>query len=455
MAAKVPKDKKINVNHIVTFGDSLSGRARFFNKKLLFNQLSTNAITGMNKISPLGRFTNGRVWIDDEAEKLEKRYHETLQKKENHDATKTVLPVVNLNDPREIKHHHSDFIRTYNEGGATADEYTDKFTTNLKLLATRKMITNLTQLRDEMLGDNEARGVTPEEKEKTLISEWIGANDLITVNERPTEEAAKKAVDARIKHLEILAEHGYKHFVSFNLPDLSLTPRYQRMSLKERLNAQKVSKYFNDRLTDQVTELQKKHPDCSFDIFDINAIFQDAYKHPQKYGFDPDKKKSPIIESKGFNFKAVNDKEHRDYIFWDDVHPSAAVHQLLSDKFDEFVSKKYNITPVEDSLLTKFKHSYGQKLLDSQRGLFGFFRNSRIDYKHAKLEDILRHALSEGGERTRQVITELGLINKNGGLAQTNQPELVKAWEHFKGANPTPELSHPDDEAVLSPAMRV
>ena len=64
-------------------------------------------------------------------------------------------------------------------------------------------------------------------KIKTLVIEWSGANDLITVNLHPNIKTAQRAVNARIENIEKLIEQGYQHFVLINLSDLSLTPRYQ------------------------------------------------------------------------------------------------------------------------------------------------------------------------------------------------------------------------------------
>ncbi len=46
------------------------------------------------------------------------------------------------------------------------------------------------------------QNVSMEDKAKTLIIEWSGANDLITVNKRPERKAVDKAIQARVANLK-------------------------------------------------------------------------------------------------------------------------------------------------------------------------------------------------------------------------------------------------------------
>lgn len=111
-----------------------------------------------------------------------------------------------------------------------------------------------------------------------MIIEWSGANDLLTVNAEPTLIEADNAVNARIANLEILIQQGYRNFVLVNLPDLSLTPRFQAKTRKEQENATKCSEYFNDQLADKAKQLIEKYKDLNIplnlSIFDANTPFK-------------------------------------------------------------------------------------------------------------------------------------------------------------------------------------
>ncbi|ASQ45340.1 SGNH/GDSL hydrolase family protein [Legionella clemsonensis] len=430
------------IEHIISMGDSLSDPGRMAHKKL-GGLIPMDGLSGLKGKSPKGAFTNGYVWDTDfGTDFVEERIIRTLKRK-GEDSTEIADEVIvhdpkvenslhnlKLDDYRRINFAGRDFIRYYDEGGLTSYDYSGRITTNIKCLVTEKVVSNLDEKRSLLLADDNARAISAEHKKRTLITEWSGANDLITVNNEPSKEEAEKAVLARIKNAEELIKAGYYHFVLFNLPDLSLTPHFYRLGEKEQANAREVCNYYNQLLQQKVTELSEKHPNCSINTFDVNKIFTDAYYNPQKYQLDSAKIHSPYLESKDFKLNSNKTSPAPGYMFWDDKHPSAHVHKILAEKFYDEFSEKYHFSAPHESLLTQFRENYGQKWKDDKEGWFGFFRTTHINYKTESLtlENILKHALEDGGKRTREVITELGWIDNEGKLIAKN-PSLVAAMK--------------------------
>lgn len=190
----------------------------------------------------------------------------------------------------------------------------------------RPVIATLDGMRDKIEKDDIAMVTTAEQKESTLVFEWSGANDLITVNEHPTIEAAERAVKARKHNLEKMISMGYKHFILFNLPDLSLTPRFQAQHEHIRQVAHISVQHFNQCLIQQIQSLIDEHPQCSIAIYDVNQLFTNAYHNPEVFGLEEEKKHTPFIKSKDFE-DTDNQKPAKGFMFWDEVHPTEAVHK--------------------------------------------------------------------------------------------------------------------------------
>src|SRR5207253_803659 len=131
----------------------------------------------------------------------------------------------------------------------------------------------LAEERQAFLNDLAAMNAV-EKNKRRLVIQWIGANDLITVNETPSMEAADKAVIASLENIKVLIANGCKDFRIGNLPDLSLTPRFHLSPADEKLNVRLVEEYFNRQLKMGMEELQKLYPDCNIKVIDVNTKFK-------------------------------------------------------------------------------------------------------------------------------------------------------------------------------------
>lgn len=352
-----------------------------------------------------------------------------------------------LDNDRVVKYEGRDFIRSYNEGGLTSYDYSWVPSISITRFFSRIILSTLAEKRKQCLDYDEEHQVSRKQKAQTLVIEWSGANDLITVNARPSMSEVDKAIKERVKNMEILIKKGYRNFALFNLPDLSLTPRFQNMTgaegEQERANAKQCSTYFNEQLAQACEKLQLMYPHYSIDVFDVNSIFTDACTDPEKYGFDSSKLHQPYKTSVDFEMQSNQTSPSVGYMFWDDVHPTADMQAVLASKFYDKYNPKYEFTKPEDEIVYEkdaqiteaqlcaaFCARYGDKLAKDQQGFFSQFKKSHIKHHTANLEEIFRHAFCENGTRTKEVLSELQWIDEEGKINMNNR--AIK--EAFNGA---------------------
>ena len=340
-------------------GDSLSDRGTFYNR-YLFGIIPLKKLSGLQSSSPDGRFTNGFVWSDHLSAMIANEFViRDLKEKSHLDPTDIADGIVNhdhrvedsfhdaytLGNDQSVTFNGKHLVRNYNEAGLTASNYNGVFSKSLSLMIYRKLVSTLDGMLQQLLSYDAAHAISAQQKAETLIIEWSGANDLIFVNDRPTKEAADKAIRARINNLKQLIEHGYRHFVLFNLPDLALTPRYQNKNKDEKANAHDCSAYFNEKFAEAYQDVAAANPDCSIDGFDIFGTFTRGYQNPKKYGFDADKIRVPYIQS--IDFKLEKSRKNtasaaHGYMFWDDLHPTAYLHALVAEEFYNTFGNKFD-----------------------------------------------------------------------------------------------------------------
>lgn len=430
-------EAKTTIESILVISDSLTDRGTMANSALA-------AFSGLTGTSPHGRFTNGYVWLDYLITRL--MTGEPIDLIQPQVQTKPSLFAFNTDEFVGTKTAPL-FARSYCEGGLTAHDYSNEIRPGKFLLnITAQVLATLDSMRDEAFRDDKDTGRTDEEKLKTLVIEWTGANDMITINNKPTEQAAELAIEARIKNLESMIEAGYRHFVFFNLPDLSLTPRYQNGKAKLREEAQTSVNHFNQRLERKLIELRAKHPECKLNLFDANALFVEAYNNPDQFGLHQDKKHDPFLESRAFKDNDP-DTTAEGYMFWDDVHPTEAVHVHLATRFfNQAFAPNYEFQFAKDPLVRQFQKAYGMRWEnDKSSWLSGCFRKSRIDHLKSdlELEDIMRHGLFNEGKRTQEVMQSLGWVHGNKTCASDN-PKIEDAWNNIQPKSEDDEASRDD-----------
>ena len=348
-------DTRRDISHIIVIGDSLSDRGTLYEKKL-FGFLSLNFFSGLQGRSTEGSFANGFVWSDNIISSLANEFTIQKIKKErmvnNSDIADAVVngdfylnksfrKYYDLQNDEAAKYRGETFFRSYAEGGLTDYNYAGWPSMNVGRFFSRLILPTLAEKRVKINAYDHLHNVTQTMKSETLILEWTGANDLITVNAKPSKSEVDRAVKERIQNAEKLIASGYKNFIMINMPDLSLTPRYQTEKLKDNAIAKKYSDYFNQKLSKGCAKLRSTYPDCKIDIFDVSSLFTQLYNDPETYGFEKDKLTKSYVDTKDFKIQKNGTSPSTGYMFWNDVHPSSDVHALLSDAILDLIHKEY------------------------------------------------------------------------------------------------------------------
>lgn len=465
-----PRNTNPTIKYLIFMGDSLSDRDTFAKRQILYGLIPNNLIVDLSK-SPHGRFTNGFTWDDYLCEMLVSRFLakkiETETKLDAEDISDAVIdrdpqiePKVQAENTLEIDTRVDNlgerFARSYCEGGLTAHNYSRSWVFSFTLMLAREIVATLDEKRTLLLSDDKRLAVSDEEKQSTLVIEWSGANDLLTVNARPTIEEADSAITARLRNITELYKNGYRHFHLLNLPEIDLTPRFQdkKINDNERENAKKVCAYFNKKLKDECLLLQEKYPGISVEVFDINNVITKIYENPEHFGFDKTKLKTPFINSSEYNMAPNHTSHAEGYLFWDDIHPTAKAHAKLAlaafhhiEQTCQFSAPPPTAATDARRMFEKFMHLYKHKLKSDKESIFSMYGTttydnllSKLHAEHATIDDssnypailaiILQHGIHENGARTRGVLLELGWIDSKNVIAVSN-PALAAAKNHL------------------------
>jgi phospholipase/lecithinase/hemolysin len=204
-------------------------------------------------------------------------------------------------------------------------------------------------------------------KSTTLFSIWMGGNDYMDEKEQNINSLTDEVVGGISYEISRLIFSGAKNFLILDLPDLSHVPFALKEddAVKQRLAD--MAKMSHIKLTAVVEKYKKQYPDMRFVFIESYAALNDALSNPQKYnekyhihltnmtqpcwigGNTLRKNSNKFVRSE--SLAAANEvaQLHDDgvmpcsnpdeYAFWDSVHPTKVMHQLLAGIVEEGLSK--------------------------------------------------------------------------------------------------------------------
>lgn len=208
--------------------------------------------------------------------------------------------------------------RNYAVGGARANDYPCRF--------------NLPDQLDAFL--ESGVGVSAD----TLVVFEMGGNDLrdVLVGAVPPEalSAALESIGAAIGELY---ERGARQFLLMNVPDIGKAPAVQILdSLYPGYDIADAATYltdmFNQGLVGLRFQLEYWYPDTDVRIFDVRALLDAIVENPGDYGIEVTD--TPCITPNVAPYKC---RDPDTYLFWDGLHPTKAVHKIMSDAAAELL----------------------------------------------------------------------------------------------------------------------
>lgn len=311
---------------IYVFGDSLSDAGNVYKSTIDPN-------TGIGFPPPPyvgGNFSNGKIWIDELAKKLQLDSSPTLVT----DVAKGVAPKNGIN---------------YAFGGATS---IDKNTISPLLPGFQQQIAAFTTpLLQTKNADSNA-----------LYVLWTGANDYLPTNADPNYFKPFTDPTTTINSLKLaiasLADVGAKNILVVNLPDLGQLPRAQNLDPTFPVangtsqSLTDLTKEHNSDLSDAIADLNKVlNPDVKLISLDANSVFTDIMNDTKnmqgvKYGFKEVAKPCLVDPS-----CAADPSIQNQYFFWDGLHPTTAAHKVLGDYAFQQIEKSMQPVPEPSTAL--------------------------------------------------------------------------------------------------------
>jgi phospholipase/lecithinase/hemolysin len=180
-------------------------------------------------------------------------------------------------------------------------------------------------------------GSNPTITANELFTVWGGANDFLHFPTLALPDPATPVANL-IAEITALAQAGGRNFLVPNLPMLGETPyvKNELAPLYPGIEAtmNDLSLQFDSELAAALNGLQAKLGITIYQL-DVNSVFRKILANPGDYGIADvsDQAKSGAT---GLPGTVVSDPNS--YLFWDDVHPTAPIHQLIGQQALDLVS---------------------------------------------------------------------------------------------------------------------
>ncbi|MDD5389311.1 MAG: SGNH/GDSL hydrolase family protein [Gallionellaceae bacterium] len=171
-------------------------------------------------------------------------------------------------------------------------------------------------------------GTSPSGLSDTLFVLWGGSNDLFIA---PTSATMSQAVVNLSNEISALIGIGASQFLIPDMADWSLTPEGQASSAGTRAYMSALNAQFNSELAAALASLGSANPGVDITSFDTNTLFQDIYGNAAAYGFNYTT--TSCVGDGCYTTAGLADQ----YMFWDNVHPSARLNQIVGNAFAKAV----------------------------------------------------------------------------------------------------------------------
>ncbi|WP_373530509.1 SGNH/GDSL hydrolase family protein [Nostoc sp.] len=154
-----------------------------------------------------------------------------------------------------------------------------------------------------------------------LYAVWGGANDYVFGQATNATQTAQNLSDA----VGLLASSGAKNILVFNLPDLGKIPFAFATEQSNNLTA--LTNDHNNKLAEELGKFSN-NSDLNLISVDVFSLFNQVQANPGKFGFKD--VTNPCLVG---NFQTIISvcPQPNDYLFFDSVHPTTGVHQLVAN----------------------------------------------------------------------------------------------------------------------------
>lgn len=318
-----------NFKNLVAFGDSLSDTGNIHRRTEIFKSfgLETPAAPYWG-----GRFSNGPNWIDD----MNLNFGISIFNWAFGSAETS--NIVNFNIPWSMEEQVNDYVK--NKGkykGATSDYlyggYGDFDHTLFSIL----------------IGGNNYIDFLDEDADKKQL---VFANTKTKVNELQDVFVKRTVEDIHLAIDKLIAAGG-RHFLLIYLPDISTVPDgsiedIQRDHGYSPEKTEEVHKLLHDVSVLHNTELKQmlneqyagNNLGVEIITMDLFSLIDHMKKNPEQYGLGTEAKYTTIPCYRKDTDKSLCADADK-YLFWDTVHPTTHVHQLMARALGQYLEAHY------------------------------------------------------------------------------------------------------------------
>lgn len=156
-----------------------------------------------------------------------------------------------------------------------------------------------------------------------LVTMLAGANDIFQAGLSPV--AAENAAIAQAANVDTVAAAGAGTILVANLPNLGATPLFNGNAITAQLGLV-ATNTFNAQLDAGVEQAAADHPQTNIVQMDLQTALEIIIADPAAFGFTNVTDRCYV----GNGFVGTTCANPDEFLFWDDVHPTAAGHQLLA-----------------------------------------------------------------------------------------------------------------------------
>lgn len=184
-------------------------------------------------------------------------------------------------------------------------------------------------------------------KPNTVYVVWAGGDDLLNISDPASAPTVVNDAIANITTaITKLASLGAQDIIVPNSIDLGFTPQSVRSGVAGQATA--VSTAFNQALDQSLTNLEQSlHINVS--ELDLFTLSRRVFAAPEEFGFT--NITDPLIEQ-------VNPVNPNGYFWWDTVHPTTQVHQIVANAFNAVINQPANGSTSTSSVLSNLNSQF-------------------------------------------------------------------------------------------------
>ena len=162
----------------------------------------------------------------------------------------------------------------------------------------------------------------------------FGGNDTRDILESGDPGIVAQSAGSIANNIYLLWLNGARKFLVWNAPDLSKTPAIQTMGpAVEQAVFGLLYFYFNPAI-DSALDYVEQLPEIEIKRFDAFGLVNEFVSNPEAYGLE-------VVNASCVtpNVPPFECKKPDEYLFWDGIHPTKAVHGIMAQEVADLLAQ--------------------------------------------------------------------------------------------------------------------